>query len=1822
MKYETVKQTSDAIRNRLSEYIEARYNIKDKSLVRQRREILETPGNIYQIPYIESTKKYQSGQRFEEIDGIGDAFLDCVEKLDGKEIFNPPYSHQLEAVESVLVNDKNIVVMSGTGSGKTECFLWPILGKISEEAKNRPKTYKEHKAMRALILYPMNALVNDQLGRLRQLFGSKEVKELYKEWTSSERIVTFAKYTGRTPYPGKRDSKRSSQKLKMFKELIDLQASNTELYEALKKLGKWPAKDDLAEWYGQDNTAWDTRCLQLSNDSELLIRQEVQEDPPDILITNYSMLSYMLMRPIERIIFERTAKWLEQNPEEKFILCLDEAHLYRGSGGTEVSFLIRRLIERLNIDISRVQVISTSASFSSKRVAKEFINQLTGVPNETIKVIGGSLIKNEHAEEAKKQDLEELLKVNLEAFYEGEILDKKESLSSFFNYRNISIEDITVESSKHDLHNKLYQALKDFKPLSLLLNQTMEKAEDLNNLRELIFPEANIGDGDAALTVLIALATNAKKERNESGLLSSRVHLFLRGLPGLWVCLNKKCNAKDHQDNDSHLGKLYSEPRDRCKCNAKVYELLTCRYCGTTATKVFMREDMALDDQDQPLWSEGGEEVISDGDIIEALSETHLLLEDPGSEQDIVRPSKVNIYSGILRPRSTEEAIDVWVNAGDEKVIKQCPKCKKSGFGNTFAIQDMQTKGVEPIKSVISKQIEIQQKKNQSTKDSPLGGRKVLAFSDSRKNASTLVTAINKYSLDDTIRPLVALGYQLIQDNDRKPTLDYIYTGLMIGSALTNTRLRTTDESVNQQLITNERDFFRVIDNIESITEDTINDLLRDSPSVPDLIAYKILQSVFHNRFGFYSLAIASIKESSRNTLDVNDLQQINEFTETEEQKRALVRLWLYYSINSQRFYKPLVSQFNNTLWDNPDSAINLKWRKANALMRPMESFLGDAKNLFKKHWLEVLHDNFSEIVDKKSRIKAKSIDLDFLANWMICDNCRGVQEEYPLNTKCIHCYSTNALKELDPNQDSVFSARVSYDRSPIIGVNEAISTDFEHVGTVNLITKEHTAQLSSSTDSSVFNEAERNELNFQDIKLDDGETNVDILSCTTTMEVGIDIGSLTGVSLRGLPPARSNYQQRAGRAGRRGNSIATVISYGNTDSHDQHFFSNPAEMIKGQVEDPRLNLKNDPIAERHINAFLLEKYQLEHIQINDDIDTRNLYSSLGSSKNFYNGNESTPPSFAHFETWVGENTNTLLGQLNSWLPQDLEYQNTDFKSHVEAIQKVGEPFSGDSNDREEDSTEIETIETDFNTVGSDKSNKSNNLLLDALMHSGILPQYGFPTDLIAFHVFKDGQRGYGGQEFKYDPTAAISVALSSYAPGKEITIGGNLYTSSAIYSPFSEQRYEMWQNKKAYSECSSCNNVEYKVGATEKDGSEKPCSICKQGKLRPEKWSIEPVGFAHSHTDQSKTGAIDMSFSMTTTARFRAPSPSDDDDNWKEYEANIRVIQQRSSHEHPILITNNGPKSKGYDYCTKCGVIEPHNLPQKEKILRQDTPHQKPYPIRANEQLNCEGAVSKGIVLGCQILTDLLLVSFRFDKEDSLALYPDSTIAKTILTTLCEALSIAAARKLEVDPREIAAGYRFSNSDLSVEGKEMEIFLYDTLSGGGGYSSSLYDSIEELFEETLKILTACPEECDSSCYKCLRSFSNKHNHKRFDRLLTASFLEYAMSNQYLDLDKERSNASIDILARDLKRQGRDWQINTNQSIESEILERNIDIPIVIKTNEEEFYICLENPLNHEIYDEDIAELEDYANVHKVSDFIIRKNLAAATKSILNQIGN
>ena len=151
-----------------------------------------------------------------------------------------------------------------------------------------------------------------------------------------------------------------------------------ELIQNLRARGKWPAKPDLLTWYGTQNSRWQNaagefvRAVTLPDDPELFTRHEVLEAPPDLLVTNYSMLEYMLMRPLERPIFDATRTWLADNPNERLMLVVDEAHIYRGAAGAEVGLLLRRLRARLGITPERLQVIATSASFNDADHARTF----------------------------------------------------------------------------------------------------------------------------------------------------------------------------------------------------------------------------------------------------------------------------------------------------------------------------------------------------------------------------------------------------------------------------------------------------------------------------------------------------------------------------------------------------------------------------------------------------------------------------------------------------------------------------------------------------------------------------------------------------------------------------------------------------------------------------------------------------------------------------------------------------------------------------------------------------------------------------------------------------------------------------------------------------------------------------------------------------------------------------------------------------------------------------------------------------------------------------------------------------------------------------------------------------------------------------------------------------------------------------------------------------------------------------------------------------------------------------------------------------------
>ena len=405
----TIGQTITEIRRALKDYIEATYHISHPILIEQRKQLLEEPGAIYQPPFLESTPRYKAGRALADLrihDVAKELLLTMAEPNEHRDplIHDPPYRHQATAIEATVSDGKSLALTTGTGSGKTESFLLPILSKLAIESATRPDSFAQP-SVRAVLLYPMNALVNDQLGRLRLFFGDAAVSDMFMEW--SKRPARFARYTSRTPYPGVRTTEKDQYRLRpigeFYVDLIDRSSDSDDpgaeaaahLLESLQARGKWPAKPDLGTWYGRSGQRWQDqtgrykRAVMQPEDAELITRHEVLTNPPDVLVTNYSMLEYMLMRPLERPIFERTRDWLAANEDQRLMLVVDEAHLYRGAAGAEVGLLLRRFRDRLGIPQDRLQVICTSASFNDRDYAAEFAAELSGTDPDTFLTVTG-----------------------------------------------------------------------------------------------------------------------------------------------------------------------------------------------------------------------------------------------------------------------------------------------------------------------------------------------------------------------------------------------------------------------------------------------------------------------------------------------------------------------------------------------------------------------------------------------------------------------------------------------------------------------------------------------------------------------------------------------------------------------------------------------------------------------------------------------------------------------------------------------------------------------------------------------------------------------------------------------------------------------------------------------------------------------------------------------------------------------------------------------------------------------------------------------------------------------------------------------------------------------------------------------------------------------------------------------------------------------------------------------------------------------------------------------------------------------------------------
>ncbi len=519
-------EVTQRIHDDYTRYLRTIYFFRDPDLRQQFWDALNKPDFLVRGPLLEAAMPFRLGRSISEMahDGVlsNGFFSLCSEALP---LERGLYYHQATAIRKIVVEKRNVVVATGTGSGKTEAFLIPILDHLLREQETGSLV---HPGVRALLLYPMNALANDQLKRLRRVLGKFP-------------DITFGRYTGET----EEDDRVAEDRF----------------------LNQFPDEPRIP--------------------NELLSRRQIRGTPPHILLTNYAMLEYLLLRPEDCELFDGVTGqfW-------RFIV-LDEAHTYDGAAGIEVAMLLRRLKDRVtNGAQGQLTCIATSATLGQGRqdfpAVARFASELFGEPFEWIE---DNPDKQDVVEAQREPEsaIETSWGEGTAALYEGLIT----ALGDMQDLESIQPAILNSGVPKYVVQEALTQALEvpEDERIGRLLYLVLRGDSRLRCLRqaltepnflEVLANEVFQDDKHARqhLTYLVDLATKARPGKEEVPLLPTRYHLFARALEGAFVCLNKAA----HQEGGIAAGKptLFLTQQKVCPyCGSTVFELATCPRCGT-----------------------------------------------------------------------------------------------------------------------------------------------------------------------------------------------------------------------------------------------------------------------------------------------------------------------------------------------------------------------------------------------------------------------------------------------------------------------------------------------------------------------------------------------------------------------------------------------------------------------------------------------------------------------------------------------------------------------------------------------------------------------------------------------------------------------------------------------------------------------------------------------------------------------------------------------------------------------------------------------------------------------------------------------------------------------------------------------------------------------------------------------------------------------------------------------------------------------------------------------------------------------------------------
>jgi ATP-dependent helicase YprA (DUF1998 family) len=1613
-------------------YIKTAFPVIDGGLRGQMHERIDQANLLWRGPYLSLQRPYRLAEQ--SLDAQGTALglhrklLEAGEYVDEKGERHPPFgewtlfTHQQQAVEHILAG-RNTIVASGTGSGKTEAFFLPILNYCLQHPGP---------GIKALILYPMNALANDQYDRFaRYLAGTG---------------VTFARYTGDTP-----------------EDETDAQFNDKEL-----RPEKLCAE---AIWYRKD------------------IRKP--ETLPNILMTNYAMLEFLLLRKYDRVLFDERLQFL----------VLDEVHTYHGARGIEVACLIRRLKEHVGKLDGALSCIGTSATVKGEELAPvaRFAGELFGETFKPEHICAEQYQPVERSargympaapviEEADIQklrdlsDLDQVYDFCLDHIAPGELV-----IAAMDVVKNQATDGAAEFLGEILAGNVLFQAIEQIlvEPCSLdevtsFLQTGVTPAEQRRGTAHVEQRGLRAGCDELYLhrEVEAYLLLGAKARLAGQPLVRPKVHIFWRGLQGFYRCTNRVCGA------------LYTEYIDHCeRCRARCLPLEVCRNCGQDFYRAY------ADDPDLDL-----EPLIAktkrDRKRAESLPDSFTLVDESrGDDFPIHFTYKLYDNSETSDDDSDEEATE---RHSQEIDVQYCPACGKLYRGRTARCDC--TGSVDPALQLASPNVYLSKIFKCPACEGTYGGsaevvtplrsatmvsinilvesifqhltkeqRRLLVFSDNRQDTAFQAAYLNHKHGQFIGRQLV---YQVLQQIQTEG-----------GGPVSFDRLR--------ELLYGQRMSYEIYAPKPTREEDGRVSYLMRAPQNPDDVAAE------HREIQMLILSEIAKPGSRRVSLEGIGLLGVH-YYKAEQSLRELATgahtLQTKWRLSDDELYHVLATLLNEMrlkralahpmllrpiekrqehLFGRASLPVGFTMARAQARGLPyrtlgftslsggqtsLMNFVGKIVGQEKAppalmDLLDFLHqEGFlvqADIGDDKASTRASMVNharimLTIPAELYRCNRCNTVTS-HNVRDICARWRCEGQLEAFEPAPQANYYVDTYMHREPF-----------------RMISEEHSAQLPGSRRMEI-------ERGFKQ-----GE--VDVLVCTPTMEMGVDIGDLPSVFMRNVPPGPANYAQRSGRAGRK-ERVALINAFALDRAHDTYFFDRPADMIAGAVDPPDFTIENERILRRQINSLILEKLDFQFKQ------------KLGEH---FPEDETSDFALPQVEQEVNARRGAIVDAILKAFNKDRQEpgkQQALAWLHEAEVRRIVNAFYGNLlavfqpwlTEREAIFQEVLQVSMEMARIGwrnpsqaaqlSERQQHLYHLLdqtdgrypLSYLSDQGFLPSYAFPADAARL-IAKD--------EVKRPVMRSLDVALTEYAPGNKIYMDKRKY--QVIGLDF--HRSSTPDLNLNYKQCETCDFVTFEPGTTH-------CPHCKEMLSSQSHLALFATSFVAERSEAigSDEEYRERAFYGGRTYLLHSAQPSE-----TTLVSGARLSYARHGE---ILSLNSGlarEQGQGFMICRSCGYW---HAPTNKNPFED-------HRLLHNRRQVC-GGNGQYYHLGHRFRTDVLILRFDGVPEQSDAFH----------ASLKAAVIEAAGSVVQAEEGEIAG---FARAIVENGQTYQDLVIYDNVPGGAGYVRKVVANFGDVLTVARKLLDGC--QCEKSCYKCLRSYRNQFEHKLLDKRLIAAYLDQVIA--------------------------------------------------------------------------------------------------------------